>query len=118
MILGHCQRNYKLINDSPRRDDIFTKLKAEISRGSPGIPALCPTRWTVRAESLRSIENFETLQSVWEEALEYVKDSDMKARIRGVSTHMRNFDFFFGTMLGHLILSHSDTFSRTFQGTD
>ena len=34
----------KLIKDSPRRDDIFTKLKAEISPGSPGIRALCPTR--------------------------------------------------------------------------
>ena len=31
---------------------------------------------------------------------------------------MRNFDFFFGTMLGHLILSHSDNLSRTPQGTD
>ena len=109
----------KLIKDSPRRDDIFTKLKAEISPGSPGIRALCPTRWTVRAESLQSIlEDFETLQSVWEEVLEYVKDSDMKARIRGVSTHMRNFYFFLGTMLGHLILSHSDNLSRTLQSTD
>ena len=41
----------------------------------------------------------------------------MKAKIR-VSTHMRHFDFFFGTMLGHLILSHSDNLSRTLQGTD
>ena len=30
------------------------------------------------------LENFETLQSLWEEALENVKDSDMKAIIRGV----------------------------------
>ena len=42
----------------------------------------------------------------------------MKARIRGVSTHMRNFYFFLGTMLGHLILSHSDNLSRTLQSTD
>ena len=109
----------KLIKDSPCSDDIFTKLKAEISLGAPGIRALCPTRWTVRADSLQGIlANFETLQSVWEEALEYVKDNDMKARIRGVSTHMRNFDIFFVTMLGHLILSHSDNLSRTFQGID
>ena len=33
---------------------------------------------------------------------------------------MRNFDFLFGTctMLGHLILSHSDSSSCTLQGTD
>ena len=109
----------KLIKGSPCGDDIFTKLKAEISQSAPGIRALCPTRWTVRTESLQSIlENFETLQSVWKEALEHVKDSDTKARIRGVLTHMRNFDFFFGTVLGYLILSHSDNFSHTLQGTD
>ena len=109
----------KLIKDSPCSDDIVTKLKAETSLGALGIRALCPTRWTVRADSLQGIlANFETLQSVREEALEYVKDNDMKARIRGVSTHMRNFDIFFVTMLRHLILSHSDNLSRTFQGID
>ena len=56
----------KFIKDSPSRDDIFTKLKVTISPGAPGTRALCPTRWTVQAESLRSLlENFETLQLVW-----------------------------------------------------
>ena len=116
---GHCEKITKLIKDSPYSDDIFTKLKAATSLGAPGIRALCLTRWTVRADSLQSIlANFETLQSVWDEALEYVKDSDMKARVRGVSTHLRNFDIFFVTMLGHLILSHSDNLSCTFRGID
>ena len=42
----------KLIKDSYRRDDIFTKLKAEVSPGAPRLRALSPTRWTVPAESL------------------------------------------------------------------
>ena len=64
----------ELIKDLPSRDNTFTKLIAEITPNAPGIRALCPTRWTVRAESLQSIlENFATLQSVWEEALKYVK---------------------------------------------
>ena len=50
--------------------------------------------------------------------IQYVKDNDMKDRIRGVSTHMGNYDFFFGTMLGHLIFSHGDNLSYTLQGTD
>ena len=41
----------------------------------------------------------------------------MKARILGVSTHMRNLDFFFSTMFGHLILSRSDNLSHTLQNT-
>ena len=105
----------KLIKDSPCSDNIFTKLNAKTSLGAPGIRALCPTRWTVRDDSLQGIlANFEALQSVWEEALEYVKDSDIKTRIRGVLTQMRNFDIFFVTMLGHLILNHSDNLSSTF----
>ena len=34
----------KLIKYSPRLEDIFTKLKAEIFPGAPGIRALCLTR--------------------------------------------------------------------------
>ena len=109
----------KLIKDLLCSEDIFTKLKAETSLGAPEIRALYPTRWTVRADSFQGIlANLETLQSVWEEALEYVKDSDVKARNRGASTHIRNFDIFFVTLLGHPILSHSNNLSRTFQGID
>ena len=53
-----------------------------------------PTRWTVKAEALKSIvDNFEVLQNLWEESLEYVKESEMRARIGGVSDGMMKFDF-------------------------
>ena len=45
----------KLIKISPRRDCTYQTLKEEISPTSPGIRILCPTRWTVRADALRSI---------------------------------------------------------------
>ncbi len=45
----------KLVKFSPRRDNLFNKLKNEMSPGNPGIRVLCPTRWTVRAESIDSI---------------------------------------------------------------
>ena len=39
------------------------------------------------AASLKSIlDNFETLLKVWEISLEQVKDTEMKARIRGAAT--------------------------------
>ena len=42
-----------LIKYSPRRDAIFHRLKDTLPPGStPGIRVLCPTRWTVRAESI------------------------------------------------------------------
>ena len=42
---------------------------------SPGIRVLCPTRWTVCADSLGSIvDNHVTLQDTWEEAADIVHD--------------------------------------------
>ena len=66
----------KLIKKSPKRETIFTT-------GSPGIRILCPTRWT---EALSSIsENYEALQLTWDEAMEATRDTEMRARIGGVS---------------------------------
>ncbi len=77
---------------------------------------LYPTRWTVRANSLKSvIDNYEALMDTWDEALLVVHDSEMKARIGGIISQMQSFDFAFGTILGELILRHSDNLSRTIQ---
>jgi hypothetical protein len=109
----------KLIKKSPRRDAIFSKLKQEVAPASPGVRVLCPTRWTVRADALHSIiENYEVLNQLWIQSLEVVNDTEMKARILGVSSQMKSFSFFFGVCLGKLILSHSDNLSSTLQKSD
>ena len=52
----------KLIKYSPKRDAMFLKLKSELSPDSPGFRVLCPTRWTVRADSLHSVlDNYTAL---------------------------------------------------------
>ena len=110
----------KLIKKSPRRNAILKRLKDELASDSPGIHVLCPTRWTVKAEALKSIlDNFNVLLELWDESLEvFVRDTDMKARIQGVAAQMRKFNFFFGVSLGLLILRHSDNLSRTLQRGD
>ena len=107
----------KLIKYSPRRDGIFQRLKETLPVGStPGIRVLCPTRWTVRAESIHSIlTNYETLQRTWEEALQVTTDTEAKARIQGVAAQMTTFNYFFGSMLCELVLKHTDNLSRTLQ---
>ena len=62
------------------------------------------------AASLKSIlDNFETLLKVWEISLEQVKDTEMKARIRGAATQMMKFDFYFRISLGLLLIQwHTD----------
>lgn len=50
---------------------MLLSLKQELSPSSPSIRPLCPTRWTVRAESLRSvIANYQVLQELMEEIIE------------------------------------------------
>ena len=72
----------------------------------------------MRTESLDSIlANYEALQSLWPESLEIVKDAEMRGRILGVSTYMKSFDFFFGAMLGKMLLRQSDNLSRALQGS-
>ena len=106
----------KLIKKSPARDAAFKWLKEEMASDSPGIRVLCPTRWTVQAEALKSIfDNYNVLLELWDESLERVKDTEMKARIQGVAAEMMKFDYFFGISLGLLILRHSDNFSKTMQ---
>ena len=48
----------------------------------------------MRAASLGSIQlNYATLEATWEEALDVVRESDIKARINGVAAKMKEFDF-------------------------
>ena len=106
----------KLVKYSPRREAVFEMLKKQLEPDSPGIRILCPTRWTVRADSLASIlSNYEVLRELWEECLEIVRDSETIARIVGVASQMQTFNFLFGVELGELILRHTDNLSRTLQ---
>ena len=106
----------KLVKKSPRRDCVFEKLKQELAPDSPGLRVLCPTRWTVRADAFKSMmDNYQVLQETWITGIEIVKDTEMKCRLLGVSSQMKTFNYFFGVMLGQLVLVHCDNLSRTLQ---
>jgi hypothetical protein len=106
----------KLIKYSPRRGQLFGELKDDIAPGTPGVRVLCPTRWTVRADSMMSIiQNYAVLNELWEKACSIVGDTETIARIRGVAAQMVSFDFFFGLVLGEMLLRHTDNLSRTLQ---
>lgn len=76
-------------------------------------------RWTVRAEAealYSVISNYEALLALWEESLDFVKGTEMRSRIVGVSVSMKSFDFLFGTMLGEMLFRPSDNLlSKTLQ---
>ncbi|XP_061173672.1 zinc finger MYM-type protein 1-like [Saccostrea echinata] len=76
----------KLIKESPRREMIFNTLKnaQNLEKTSAGIRVLCPTRWTIKADTFLSIfSNYEILRNVWDECLQYVREVEMRNRILG-----------------------------------
>ena len=109
----------KLIMKLPTPEAVFKELKEEMHTLPPGICILCPKRWTIRAESLKSIlDNYSVLLELWAKSLDYVKDTEMKPRIQGVASQMMNFDYFLGISLRLLILQQTDNLSRAMQKVD
>ena len=91
-------------------------MKQNLEPNTPGFRVLCPTRWTVHANSLNSIiDNYKVLQELWESSQDKTSDTSIKARIIGVETRFKTYAFFFGVHLGYLILKYTDTLSQTLQ---
>ena len=109
----------KLVKYSPKRDALLQQIKQEVQADTPGIRVLCPTRWTVRADSVKSIlDNYDYLTELWDEAYEVTKETEARARIKGVAAQMTTFEFYFGASLAHLLLRRTDDLSRTLQQKD
>ena len=75
------------------------KLKEESGSDVPGVQTMCPTRWTVHADSLASVIANYNFQELWEMGLQSSLDSEMKARIHGVDSQMQTFCFFYCLLL-------------------
>ena len=61
-----------------------------------------------------TITNF-VHQSTWIHTMEVSHDTEVKARIHGVSAQMKTFQYLYGIMLAELILQHADNLSRMLQ---
>ena len=110
----------QLIKFSPKREGLFQEIKKDVAPDSAGLRVLCPTRWTVRGESLQSIvKNYGVLQEEWDKCLDEMSlIPDVRARIAGVKAQMQKFDHLFGIMLGEKLLKHTDNLSKTLQCKD
>ena len=84
--LDTCYEIGKPIKFSPKREAMLFQLKEEMGSDTPGVRiTLCPTRWTVRAESLHSIlANYEHILLLWETGVHETSNTEIKGRIRGV----------------------------------
>ncbi len=85
----------KLLKYSSKRNATYKRMKDELSPGRPGFRTLCPTRWTVRADFLASVEaNYSVLQNSLEEFSQMARrDLEASAKVNEVATEMTKFDF-------------------------
>ena len=105
----------KLIKYSHRPEEIFCTQRASADHlYGAGLRVLCPTHWTVRADSLALIiSNYVVLQNTSAESMTITGNTETKARINSVQARMREFNFYFGIVLGELILRHTDNLNQT-----
>ena len=99
--------------ESKEKIKFSPKCDVEIQPGSPGVHVLCPTRWTVPTDALKSvIDNYATLQNLWEVCYEDAKDTEIKARIQGVGAQMSKFEYYYAISLAEMVLRHTDNLSK------
>ena len=62
---GISREVIKLVKDSPQRDTKLKAIRSEKSNTEKSVHAFCPTRWTVRGETLNAIlNNFDELREL------------------------------------------------------
>ena len=118
--LETTHENTKLVKYSPHREALFREIQLQ-DDNAPGtqsvaVHALCPMRWTVWADSMESIiRNYHTLQLLWNQDIDLIRDTETIARIKGVTSQMKSFNYFFALVLGEILLRHTNNLSRTLQ---
>ena len=102
----------KLVKESPQRNNRIEEIRKTTKNQAKNLHSFCPTRWTVRGQTLDSIiNNYEQRMSLWEWPLQKLTNTEMKARIHGAISHMKKFDFFFGCRLGATTFNQTDKLS-------
>ena len=93
-----------LIKYSPSRDSTLEKLKEAMASEATGFRVLCPTRWTIWANSLKSVlDDYSVLQELWEVSKSHTNDPAIKGRIISVESQLITFSYLYGVSRGWLI---------------
>ena len=108
-----------LIEKSPQRETLLKKFRKESKNDAKSVHAFCPTRWTVRGDTLKAlISNHNELMGVWENGIPTTTDTDMKVRMIGAETTTRKLPFLFDCLVGAKILSQTDVLGKTLQSPE
>lgn len=111
----------QLIRFSPKRLSLFDSLRKDVALNSgettTSLRMLCPTRWTVRHNSIDSIvKNYQILQAALEEI--QLGHDEYAAKASGLLARMEKFDTFFALKLAYLVFSSAEQLSINLQAVD
>ena len=102
-----------IIRSSPKRLAQFRHLQEELNPGVPGLKPLCPTRWTVRTESLNAvIKNYPIIMKELDVISEEAKGESSRKSL-GVVALMEKFSTYFGLKVSFMAFSAIEQLSRT-----
>ena len=92
-IMSNSLEISNLIKRSTKRNALLDKLHKELPAEYPGFRTLCPARWTVQENSLKSIlDNWFPLQKLWQESLSGGGlQPELRGRIIGVQAQIETF---------------------------
>ena len=95
---------------------MLQKIQKDISLEYPEFTVPCPTRWTVRVESMKSIlDNWVALQQFWDESLDENLEPEIKGRTIGVKSLVNTYKYFNGVTILQLVLRDNHSLSKTLQ---
>ena len=107
-----------IIRSSPKRLAQFHHLQNELNPGTPELKPLCPTRWTVRTESLHAvIKNYSVIMKELDVISEEAK-GDSSRKSLGVVALMEKFSTYFGLKVSFMVFSAMEQLSKTLQYRD
>ena len=110
---------FKLVTKSLQRDTHLKQIQIERGNEDSNIQSFCPTRWTMRGQTLESIlGNYKELMTLWKWSLSVVSETEMKAHIRVVQSFIGKFGFLFGCHLGNFCCLKQTIFKKNSKTCD
>ena len=80
--LSFCEEIIKLVEKSPKRENLLKSLKLEDFDHSPGLKTFSKTRWTVKGQSLNSlIINWKSVFELFKISYKEETQRDMKSKL-------------------------------------
>ncbi|KAJ8364439.1 hypothetical protein SKAU_G00132700 [Synaphobranchus kaupii] len=113
------------ISASPKRLDIFEKMRASLSVSNPPVAAggrlkpLCPTRWTCKTSAVKSLlDNYETVYHTLDEIVNAGGNSEAARKASGVKALMTQFEVHLGLKVSLHLFSSAEEVARVLQAKD